>query len=179
MTQQPSSDRQSIAWFDELFEVTEFLFANCGNFTPPLHVHETFAIGVIESGGQLFQLGRSPSLVMPEGTLSAINPGTVHGGGRQVSAAGSIECSIRRTHSLRAHWKSRTVVLSAESGALDNTSSMIRSFIANSLVCTCHRNAGRFCWNGKHVSPSLFGDCSSVTAISLPKRSGRVLLPGR
>jgi AraC-like DNA-binding protein len=80
MTRQLSSGNQSMTWSDESFEATEFLFADYRDFAFPLHMHETFAIGVIESGGQRFQPGRSPSLVMPEGTLCAINPGVVHEG---------------------------------------------------------------------------------------------------
>ena len=60
---------------DEAFDATEFLFADYRDFVFPLHVHETFAIGVIESGGQLFHPGCAPSLVMPEGTVCAISPG--------------------------------------------------------------------------------------------------------
>ncbi|VIO68272.1 HTH-type transcriptional activator Btr [Bradyrhizobium ivorense] len=71
---------QSIAWSDDSFAATEFLFADYRDFVFPLHVHETFAIGVIEAGGQHFQPGRSPSLIMPEGTLCTIDPGVVHEG---------------------------------------------------------------------------------------------------
>lgn len=71
---------QSRTWSDESFEATEFLLAHYRDFAFPLHVHETFAIGVIESGGQRFHAGRAPSLVMPEGTVCAINPGIVHAG---------------------------------------------------------------------------------------------------
>lgn len=71
---------QSMAWSDDSFAATEFLFADYRDFVFPLHVHETFAIGVIEAGGQHFQPGRSPSLIMPEGTLCTINPGVVHEG---------------------------------------------------------------------------------------------------
>jgi AraC-like DNA-binding protein len=80
MPLQLSSGNQSLTWSDESFEATEFLFADYRDFIFPLHVHETFAIGVIEAGGQHFQPGRAPSLVMPEGTLCAINPGVVHEG---------------------------------------------------------------------------------------------------
>jgi hypothetical protein len=75
-----SNGNHSVAWSDESFGATEFLFADYRDFAFPLHVHETFAIGVIEAGGQHFQPGRSPSLIMPEGTLCTINPGVVHEG---------------------------------------------------------------------------------------------------
>lgn len=80
MTRPHPSANRSLTWSDEAFDTTEFLFADYRDFVFPLHVHETFAIGVIESGGQRFHPGRSPSLVMPEGTLCAINPGVVHEG---------------------------------------------------------------------------------------------------
>ena len=76
---QPSSN-QSATWSDEAFEATEFLFADYRDFVFPAHLHETFAIGVIEAGGQRFRPGRAPALVMPAGTLCAINPGVVHEG---------------------------------------------------------------------------------------------------
>ena len=76
---EPSSN-QSATWSDEAFEATEFLFADYRDFVFPAHLHETFAIGVIEAGGQRFRPGRAPALVMPAGRLCAINPGVVHEG---------------------------------------------------------------------------------------------------
>ena len=73
-------NNQSATWSDEAFEATEFLLADYRDFAFPAHVHETFAIGVIEAGGQRFRPGRAPALVMPAGTLCAINPGVVHVG---------------------------------------------------------------------------------------------------
>jgi AraC-like DNA-binding protein len=74
------SGNQSKTWSDAAFETTEFLCADYRDFTFPPHVHETFAIGVIETGGQRFRPGRASSLVMPAGKLCAINPGVVHEG---------------------------------------------------------------------------------------------------
>ena len=71
---------QSRTWSDEAFSATQFLFADYRNFVFPPHVHETFAIGIIEAGGQQFRPGRAPSLVMPAATLCVINPGVVHEG---------------------------------------------------------------------------------------------------
>ncbi|MGX9143222.1 helix-turn-helix domain-containing protein [Mesorhizobium sp. 128a] len=81
------TDNQSRTWSDEAFQATEFLFASYRDFVFPPHVHETFAIGVIEAGGQQFRPGRAPSLIMPEQTLCAINPGVVHEG-RPATAQG-------------------------------------------------------------------------------------------
>jgi AraC-like DNA-binding protein len=80
MEQVGPSGNQSRMWSDEAFGTTEFLFADYRDFAFPPHVHETFALGVIESGGQQFRPGRASSLVMPAGTLCAINPGVVHEG---------------------------------------------------------------------------------------------------
>jgi AraC-like DNA-binding protein len=74
------SGNLSASWSDAAFGATEFLFADYRDFVFPAHVHETFAIGVIEAGGQRFRPGRAPALVMPAGTLCAINPGVVHDG---------------------------------------------------------------------------------------------------
>ena len=68
---------QSVSWSDGAFEATEFLFADYRDFVFPPHLHETFAIGVIQAGGQRFRPGRAPALVMPAGKLCAINPGVV------------------------------------------------------------------------------------------------------
>jgi len=76
---EPGSN-QSTTWSDEAFGATEFLFADYRDFVFPPHLHETFAIGVIEAGGQRFRPGRAPALVMPAGALCAINPGVVHEG---------------------------------------------------------------------------------------------------
>ncbi|RAZ92852.1 AraC family transcriptional regulator [Mesorhizobium hawassense] len=87
MKQSGSDSNQSRAWSDDAFQATEFLFADYRDFVFPPHVHETFAIGVIEAGGQQFRPGRASSLVMPAGTLCVINPGVVHEG-RPSSAEG-------------------------------------------------------------------------------------------
>src|SRR5262245_26144876 len=71
---------QSASWSEAAFEATEFLFADYRDFVYPAHLHETFAIGVIEAGAQRFRPGRASALVMPAGTLCAINPGVVHDG---------------------------------------------------------------------------------------------------
>ena len=81
------SGNQSRTWSDEAFQATEFLFADYRDFVFPPHVHENFAIGVIEAGGQQFRPGRAPSLIMPARTMCAINPGVVHEG-RPATAQG-------------------------------------------------------------------------------------------
>jgi AraC-like DNA-binding protein len=87
MRRAEASSNQSAAWSDGAVEATEFLFADYRDFAFPAHLHETFAIGVIEAGGQRFRPGRAPALVMPAGTLCAINPGVVHEG-RPATAQG-------------------------------------------------------------------------------------------
>jgi len=80
MRRSEPGENQSAVWSDAAFESTEFLVADYRDFVFPPHLHETFAIGVIEAGGQRFQPGRAPALVMPAGTLCSINPGVVHEG---------------------------------------------------------------------------------------------------
>jgi AraC-like DNA-binding protein len=80
MTRAEPGSNQSATWSDEAFEATEFLLADYRDFAYPAHLHETFAIGVIEAGGQRFRPGRAPALIMPAGTLCAINPDVVHDG---------------------------------------------------------------------------------------------------
>lgn len=67
-------------WIDEALEPVEFLRASFLDFSFPAHLHETFAIGVIERGAQRFSTRRGQSEMMHEGTLCAINPGEVHEG---------------------------------------------------------------------------------------------------
>jgi AraC-like DNA-binding protein len=80
MNCEQASGNHSVSWSDAALEATEFLFADYRDFVFPAHVHETFAIGVIEAGGQRFRPGHAPALVMPAGRLCAINPGVVHAG---------------------------------------------------------------------------------------------------
>jgi AraC-like DNA-binding protein len=80
MKQAGPSGNQTRMWSDDAVGATEFLCAEYRDFAFPPHVHETFAIGVIETGGQQFRPERAPSLIMPAGTLCAINPGVVHEG---------------------------------------------------------------------------------------------------
>jgi len=46
----------------------------------PPHLHDAYAIGVIERGAQSFRSGRHSPVLMTEGTLCVINPGMVHEG---------------------------------------------------------------------------------------------------
>ena len=68
------------------FEPTEFLRAAFTDFEYPWHVHETFAIGVIEAGAQ--RLGtRGGSELMPQSRLCVVDPDIAHDG-RAASEAG-------------------------------------------------------------------------------------------
>jgi AraC-like DNA-binding protein len=67
-------------WSDHVLEPTEYLSASYKDFVFPPHLHEGFAIGVIERGAQRFRPGRKSSLIMPQGSLCVINPGVVHEG---------------------------------------------------------------------------------------------------
>ena len=76
---EPDRNRSTL-WSDGALGATEFLCADYRDFVFPAHLHETFAIGVIQAGGQRFRPGRDPALVMPAGKLCVINPGVVHEG---------------------------------------------------------------------------------------------------
>lgn len=67
-------------WTDGALEPVEYLAADFREFAFPPHLHDTYAIGVIERGAQRFRSGHHTRLLMPEGTLCVINPGVVHEG---------------------------------------------------------------------------------------------------
>lgn len=67
-------------WTDNALEPVEYLSADYQDFAFPPHVHDSYAIGVIERGAQRFRPGNRSPLLMPEGTLCVINPGMVHEG---------------------------------------------------------------------------------------------------
>jgi len=74
-----SSNRVQL-WIDNAVEPVQFLLASYEDFAFPAHLHETFAIGIIERGAQRFKSRGGGAELMPEGTLCAINPGEVHEG---------------------------------------------------------------------------------------------------
>ena len=67
-------------WTDNALESVDYLNADYQDFAFPPHLHDCYAIGVIERGVQRFSPGARSSLMMPEGTLCVINPGMVHSG---------------------------------------------------------------------------------------------------
>ena len=62
---------------------TEYMSASFTDFVYPRHVHETFAIGVIEEGAQHF-VSRKGSETMPARQLCVIDPDIVHEGWKGV-----------------------------------------------------------------------------------------------
>jgi AraC-like DNA-binding protein len=74
---------------------TEFSSADYRNFGFqgfPRHAHETFSIGIIESGVHQFWCGRGSAQIMPTGTLCAINPQVMHASGPATS--GEWRCRV-------------------------------------------------------------------------------------
>lgn len=68
------------------FEPTEFLRGTFTDFEYPWHVHETFAIGVIEAGAQ--RLGtRGGAELMPQSRICIVDPDVAHDG-RAATEAG-------------------------------------------------------------------------------------------
>lgn len=74
------SSNQIRMWTDNALEPVDYLSADYQDFVFPPHLHDSYAIGVIERGAQRFSPGVRSSVLMPEGTLCVINPGMVHSG---------------------------------------------------------------------------------------------------
>lgn len=70
---------QKVSRYRDIFGATEFLLADFRDFVYPRHVHETFAIGVIESGAQRF-VTKAAREIMPEHKLCVVDPDIVHEG---------------------------------------------------------------------------------------------------
>lgn len=67
-------------WRNPLLSDLELLHARYVTHTFSKHAHDEFAIGVIYSGAQALTYQRSERLLMPRGSIAAINPGEVHTG---------------------------------------------------------------------------------------------------
>ncbi|WP_174981328.1 AraC family transcriptional regulator [Pandoraea capi] len=67
-------------WREPSFANAELMAASYPTHQFPPHVHDEYAIGVIERGAQAYLDGQGRRSVMPEGTICAINPGSVHEG---------------------------------------------------------------------------------------------------
>ena len=74
-----------ISRYRDVLGQCEYMHAAFGDFVYPRHVHETFAIGLIERGAQYF-VSRKGSEIMPEQKLCVINPDTVHEGWKGTDA---------------------------------------------------------------------------------------------
>ncbi|OAJ61899.1 hypothetical protein A6V36_22430 [Paraburkholderia ginsengiterrae] len=74
-------------WCEPAFAGAELLKATYRTHRFPPHAHDEFALGVIERGAQAWLDGRGRRVIMPEGTICAINPHTLHEG-RPVSGDG-------------------------------------------------------------------------------------------
>ena len=67
-------------WRDSLLGDVEFLHANYVRHSFVRHAHDEFAIGVIYAGAQAVGYRRTDRLLMPAGSIAAINPGEMHTG---------------------------------------------------------------------------------------------------
>ncbi|MEO1146384.1 MAG: AraC family transcriptional regulator [Cyanobacteria bacterium J06638_22] len=67
-------------WRDPLLGDLELLHANYLTHSFGRHAHEEFAIGVIYAGAQAVTYRRSEKLLMPTGSIAAINPAEIHTG---------------------------------------------------------------------------------------------------
>ena len=67
-------------WIDPLLGDLELLHAKYLTHSFGRHAHEEFAIGIIYSGAQALTYRRSEQLLMPKGSIAAINPAEIHTG---------------------------------------------------------------------------------------------------
>ena len=67
-------------WRDSILGDLELLHAKYITHSFTRHAHDEFAIGVIYSGAQALTYRRSERLLMPAGSIAAINPGEIHTG---------------------------------------------------------------------------------------------------
>ena len=67
-------------WSDPLLGDLELLHANYVTHAFTRHAHEEFAIGVIYSGAQALTYRRADQILMPAGSIAAVNPGEMHTG---------------------------------------------------------------------------------------------------
>lgn len=67
-------------WRNPSLSDLELLHARYVTHSFSKHTHDEFAIGVIYSGTQALTYQRSERLLMPKGSIAAINPGEVHTG---------------------------------------------------------------------------------------------------
>ncbi|MEO0825516.1 MAG: AraC family transcriptional regulator [Cyanobacteria bacterium J06635_15] len=75
-----SSKDKAHFWRDSLLGDLEFLHANYVTHSFVRHAHDEFAIGVIYAGVQAVGYRRADQLLMPAGSIAAINPGEMHTG---------------------------------------------------------------------------------------------------
>lgn len=67
-------------WREPLLGDLELLHAKYVTHSFTRHAHDEFAIGVIYAGAQALTYRRSERLLMPAGSIAAINPGEMHTG---------------------------------------------------------------------------------------------------
>lgn len=75
----PTRDKVKF-WRDLYLGDLELLRATYVHHSFAPHAHEGFAIGIIEAGAQSVDFHRDPNVLMPAGSVAAINPGDAHTG---------------------------------------------------------------------------------------------------
>jgi len=75
-----ASDNRPIVWLDTHFPGLTLLRGSYASHRFPLHFHDEYAIGVIESGSQRGRIGKRADVRMPSGSVVVINPSEVHTG---------------------------------------------------------------------------------------------------
>lgn len=74
-----TNDNKAIYWTDSSISGLNFLSTQYSNHEFAPHTHESFAIGVVDSGALSFKY-KSPSDIVPAGNIMIIHPGEVHTG---------------------------------------------------------------------------------------------------
>lgn len=92
MTHRAKQREQAKLWRDAALDNLELLRANFVTQTFAPHTHETYAIGIVESGVEYFDY-RGQRELAGAGTIGIIHPGELHTGGPQ-GAAGWRYCAL-------------------------------------------------------------------------------------
>lgn len=74
-----ANNNKAIYWADSSISGLKFLSTQYSNHEFAPHTHDSFAIGVVESGAQSFRY-KSPPDIVPAGNIMVIHPGEVHTG---------------------------------------------------------------------------------------------------
>ena len=90
-------------WRDPLLGDLELLHAKYITHSFCRHAHNEFAIGVIYAGAQALTYRKCDRLLMPAGSIAAINPGEVHTGYVRPCERMDISNALSNARAIAAH----------------------------------------------------------------------------